>query len=357
MKGKWILLISIIGLVAFAALTVSEFATVGKAVEKTLQTVKETVEHDSLLNRLKKENIRIASTDIAEQIVSKLPDDTHFRLLAIGPIGGESEGLTDALTARIKAETNFHLIERKDLDRLLEEQGIQLSPISDPRRPVEPGRIKGVEGLILGRLEARHASFAWCSLEAFVKLDDVEGGDVVFAETFYARHIPKHTTYGGIAIIFLILLVFCANRLKVRKENQCYHRVDDDAERLLSLQDNLKKARENLNRAHDELVTKGQMDAGMAVRQCRDDIKNLLDAIEQAPGLDADLVHTAAYKAARSHGKSMRNLVGNVLAESEKLLKAASASDAQRVISVANDLGKEAKNALNRFRDRAVGQS
>ena len=195
----------------------AEFVNIGKAVEKTMQTVKETIENDTLIQRLKKENIRLASADIANQIVARLPDDIHFRLLAIGPISGDSDSLADALTAKIKAETKYHLIERKDLDRLLEEQGIQLSPIADPRRPVEPGRIKGVEGLILGRLEVKHASFAGCSLEAFIKLDNVEGGDVVFAETFTASHVPKHTTYGAIAVIFLILLIFCANRLKKRK--------------------------------------------------------------------------------------------------------------------------------------------
>lgn len=355
MKGKWILLICVVGFIVFVVLSAMEFATVGKAVEKSIQAVKNAVEHDSLLNRLKKENIRIASTEIADQVVTQLPDNIHFRLLAIGPISGESGSLTDALTANIKSQTQFHLIERKDLNRLLEEQGIQLSPISDPRRPIEPGRIKGVEGLILGRLGLKHASFMWCSLEAFIKLDDVEGGDVVFAETFYARHIPKHTTYGGMAIVFLILLIFCANRLKVRKEKMRFHRVDNDADRLLSLQDSLKKSRENLNRAHDILVTTGKMDAGMAVRQCRDDVKHLLDAVEHTPGLHADLVTTRDHKSAKSHSKSMRNLIRNVLSESEKIFRAAGEGDARRVITVADRLCMEAKNALNRFRDRNIG--
>ena len=280
MKGKTLLFICVIGLIFFAGLTASEFAGIGKAVESTMQTIKETTGTDTLLKRLKMENIRVASADIADQVVAKLPEDIHFRLLAIGPISGDSQPLTDALTTAIKSQTRFHLIERKDLNRLLEEQGIQLSPIADDRQPVEPGRIKGVEGLLLGRLEVKHASFAWCSLEAFIKLDNVEGGDVVFADTFYARTVPKHTIYGAIAIIFLILLIFCANRLKVRSENKRYRRVGDDAGRLLFLQDCLKKTRENLNRAHDGLVTHGKMDAGMAVRQCRDDVKNLLDSIE-----------------------------------------------------------------------------
>lgn len=357
MKGKTILFVCIIGLIVFAGLTVVEFASIGKAVDKTIQTVKETIENDTLLQRLKMENIRLASADIADQIVAKLPENIHFRLLAIGPISGESQGLTDALTAKIKADTTFHLIERKDLNRLLEEQGIQLSPIADTRQPVEPGRIKGVEGLILGRLEAKHASFAGCSLEAFIKLDNVEGGDVVFAESFHARYIPKHTTYGAIAIIFLILLIFCANRLKVRNENKRHRRVDNDADRLLSIQDSLKNARENLNQAHDDLVTRGKMDAGMAVRQCRDDVRSLLDTIEHTPGLHPDMVTTAAYKDAKSNARSMNNLVKNILAESEKLLKAAESADANRVISIAMNLRGEAINTLNRFRNRTVGKS
>jgi hypothetical protein len=254
MKVKWILSTCIIGLIVFAGLMVAEFVVISKAVEMTMQTVKVAIENDTLLQRLKRENIRLASADIADQIVAKLPDDIHFRLLAIGPISGESQGLTDTLTSKIKAQTRYHIIERKDLNRLLEEQGIQLSPIADTRQPVEPGRIKGVEGLILGRLEVKQASFAWCSLEAFIKLDNVEGGDVVFADTFYARHVPKHTTYGAVAIIFLILLIFCANSLKKRKIKKVARVVESDSDTLVGLQDELHKAKDLVNQAHDRLV-------------------------------------------------------------------------------------------------------
>ena len=88
---------------------------------------------------LRADNEQEVADEIAQKVVEKLPDDIHFRLLAIGPIEGDEGSLSDALTARIKSETEYHLIERKDLDKILEEQGIQLSPISDPRRPIEPG--------------------------------------------------------------------------------------------------------------------------------------------------------------------------------------------------------------------------
>ena len=53
----------------------------------------------------------------------------------------------------------------------------------------------------------------------------------------------------------------------------------------------------------------------------------------------------------------MGNLVKNLLAESEKLVKASESADGNRAVSIARDFRVDAKNALNRFRDRTTGKS
>ena len=49
----------------------------------------------------KQKNFQKVVDDIASQVVTELPDDIHFRLLAIGPIEGDQGLLTDTLTAKI----------------------------------------------------------------------------------------------------------------------------------------------------------------------------------------------------------------------------------------------------------------
>ncbi len=304
------------------------------------------------------QNYQAVVNDIAGQVVAKLPDDIHFRLIGIGPIEGDERGLADALTAKIKAETRYKLIERKDLDKILREQGIQLSPIADDRRPVEPGKIKGVEGILMGRVAKKELSILYCSMDVFIKLDDVEGGEVVFAEHFRAQYLPQTTIYGAVGIIILILLVIYAKRSKRRAVEKTHAEVAEDEIRLLDLQDGLKKARDNLNRAHDDLVKADLMELSVNLRKgALKEVKALLTTIENSPGLHPDGDDKKARAEALKHNQKMAGLIKNIYAESEKLLKVVKAGDVKKVPAIAEDLKIEAKNATNAFHDRKAGRA
>ncbi len=174
------------------------------------------------LETLKKENSDNVIENITSRIVETLPDDIHMRLLAIGPVNGDDGSFVNKLTEQIKAETKYRMIERNDLNKLLEEQGIQLSPISDERNPVSPGRIKGVEGLIMAKFKQKTSYFFFCSLDVFVKMDNVETGDIVFAKTFSAQYLSVKglgVIACGTAISYPIPVVIASSRSKTSETN------------------------------------------------------------------------------------------------------------------------------------------
>jgi len=306
---------------------------------------------------LKAQNYQKAADNIAAQVVAKLPDDVHFRLLGIGPIEGDNGQLNDALTSKIKAETQYHLIERKDLDKILEEQGVQLSPIADDRGPVEPGKIKGVEGLLMGKIVKEQCSFLFCSLDIFIKLDDVEGGEVVFAENFKAQFLPPSTIYGFTGSTLLILFILYAIWAKARKKEKSVQFVQSDAGKLQALQNELKKARDNLNRAHDDLVAKDKINTGVAVREVRENLNSLLFKLEQEPGVHPEAIEKNVKSDLKAHGKAMSALVKKILAASEKVLQASRSGDESGIQSAAEALKTEIESAANRLHERSAGRA
>lgn len=305
----------------------------------------------------KAEGFQKVLDDVAAQVVSQLPDDIHFRLLAIGPIEGDDGGLARSLTVRIKNSTNYHLIERQDLNRLLEEQGVQLSPISDDRRPVTPGKIKGVEGLLMGKITAKHDTPFYYSIDVYLKLDNVEGGDIVFAQQFSARYIPTLTHYLAGALGFLILVLFCANRIKKTKKGRARKLVQKDSGNLFDLQTDIKQAKDKLNRVHDQLVASGELDLCSPVLAVRDDLADLEARIDRTPAISSSTVEKGAKKSVKHHGGSMKRLIKNITVESANVDKAVKSSQVQELLGALDKLKTEVALATEQFQNRPVGKS
>jgi hypothetical protein len=72
---------------------------------------------------------QIVVNDIAGQMVALLPEDSGLRTLGISAIQGDDNTIAEALTAALRSATDFQIVERDDLARLLKEQGIQLNSI------------------------------------------------------------------------------------------------------------------------------------------------------------------------------------------------------------------------------------
>ncbi len=308
------------------------------------------------LGSIKKENYDRVVDNITAQVIEALPDDIHVRLLAIGPVGGDDGTFVNKLTEQIKAKTKFHLIERHDLTKLLEEQGIQLSLISDERSPVEPGKIKGVEALIMAKFEQKISYFFFSKADIFVKMDNVETGDIIFAKNFKAQYVSPKGRWiiaGFIAILLIFIFLF---GVKKQKKNKTELFVENDDKAQINFTNELKKAKDNLNRVHDTLVADKHMELSTQVMDANLNLKNLIIKIEQTPGFRSDFITSIDKKNMVSTAKSMKGLVKNVLAESEKLYSTVSNKNFSNIESIIDRLQGEIKNCTNRFQERTIGR-
>lgn len=98
--------------------------------------------------------------------------------------------LASLIEAGLVQEKRFVVIEREKLKKILEEQGITLSGFAEGK--VEPGKIKGVDAILMGKVTAvwvvpeKEAIFYTVTVktkvEATVKLIDVETGEIKLSE-------------------------------------------------------------------------------------------------------------------------------------------------------------------------------
>jgi len=298
---------------------------------------------------------QIVVSDIAGQVVALLPEDAGFRVLGIGEIEGDDNTLAEALTAAIKSATRFHLMERADLQKLLTEQGIQLGPIMDPRSVVEPGQIKGIEGLLLGRIVKKVQTPLYSSIQVFLKLDNVETGSVVFARTFEASYIPAMTWYLGFGLAALFLLLLLRGRSRRRKQRFLATYSEKEAAQRQAIEAQLKKCRDNLHRAHELLGRDKGSEAAVRVREIRQEVAGLLQKLQLGPVVHPENVDQAMVRELEKQNKTMKELVDRVYAASEKILE--NARRGVNVEPVLDTLANRLKDAANAAYDRQQGVS
>jgi|GEM_PF-6950766 len=298
-----------------------------------------------------KANRQQAAEAVADKVVAVLPDDIHLRLLAVADFEGDDGTLVDALTSRIKAGTRFRLIERRDLDKLLSEQGITLSPIGDPRSPVEPGKIKGVEALMLGKV-SQTTSILFSNMEVFIKLDNAESGEVVLAQSFQATYVPQASKYGAILLAVILVLLLFSRQKRRRAAGQATKRASKDAGALQTMSVQLKKVRQNINQAHDVLVERKSLEQAVSVREVRDDLSRLISKVELHPGLQPAEADRGTAKTAAVHAKSTMALIINLAAESEKMLAAVISGNDSPLAAALETVKTEIKNTQMRFSEK-----
>ena len=90
---------------------------------------------------------------------AKFPAASELRRVAVLPMEGDAEGnikaeLESVLTSvSYKDGPYFEVISRGELDRVLNEQALGLSAITDPATAAKVGKVLGVEGIYLGTVD------------------------------------------------------------------------------------------------------------------------------------------------------------------------------------------------------------
>ena len=107
----------------------------------------------------------------------ELTSDTAAAILpfepAIDSIAVDAEYFTEQMIFASTQNSAFTLVERKNLQRIIEEQKLQLSGLTEEERVIEIGKILNAEILITGTLYKKE------SFELFLKMLRVESGEVL----------------------------------------------------------------------------------------------------------------------------------------------------------------------------------
>jgi hypothetical protein len=167
-----------------------------------------------------------AMKTLQESVVNALPSGRGMTRIAVLDFKGDVSGVGNAITSAMTARTSYKIMERADFDRVLAEQGLQLKDIMDEKTRIRHGRLKGVQGLLMGSVYTAKGGFMSYHVRAYVKLVDVERGEIILSRDFDVSAVSPYRRYvvmgaAGLAAILLLCLlaaIFAGRRRRVAGE-------------------------------------------------------------------------------------------------------------------------------------------
>lgn len=298
---------------------------------------------------LKAESIK----KLQRAVVKALPVETDIVRIAVLEFEGDNGTVQDAVTSAITEKTTFRVIEREDLDKILDEQGLQLKDIMDEQTRINHGRIKGVQGLLLGKVLGMEEGFLSYTIKAHFKLDDVEKGEIIFAKDFNVEAVSpvrNMLIIGAASVIGVILLL--SGRAK-RKATVAEKRVKADVAARHDLSTEVSKAMTNISGARTKLMDKGKSEEALVLKDVERDLLLLKEKIEgAASGLG--LKSNKDLKEALKFDRKITGTFENLRKSTDKLYDSIISENAGNLGKDINILQKEIKNILNEIRDRKI---
>lgn len=292
---------------------------------------------------------------IADQAVGAIPADLKLGTVAIGLIEGDGDGrVAHALTAALTKLNRFKVIERRDLDKLLAEQGIQARDWIDPKDRVKFGKVKGVQGLVFGRVVERSQGWLRDSLTVQLKLDDVERGQVIVARELTAGrwHYGPLVVLGALLVVLLGLLLSVLGRKRTVVKKVTLAETDRK-ERTISTEE-LGKALGELGRARGVLFDKGLQAAAVRVKDLEVQLRTLRDRIALAPTGNSDRHTVGELRQVVGFDQAYRELVESVTHTASGLCDRVGAGDTGRVEQDLTALTNHIRQAETTFRNRRL---
>jgi Mg-chelatase subunit ChlD len=124
----------------------------------------------------------MAVSQLVDYSSYRIPESTPASVLPFVPAAGElslcGEYFTEQLILTMSRDSSirktFRMVERKDLQKLLEELELQLSALAREEEAARVGRLMGADLLLLGKLYGKAQGY-----ELFLKLVRVETGEVL----------------------------------------------------------------------------------------------------------------------------------------------------------------------------------
>ncbi len=287
-----------------------------------------------------------------QSVLKALPAETKIVRIAVLGFEGDDGTIQNAVTSAMTEKTRFKVIERKDLDKILEEQGIQLKDILDEKTRIRQGKIKGVQGLIFGKVLGWEKGFLSESLKVNLKLDDVERGEILLSKEFRIKVVApvRDGIIYGLVGIFILLIVMMG--LKRRQAAEMKTSIAEDLSARRRVTKEIERTLINLSEVKSRLMEKGKIDQAILLTDAEKDLLLLKEQVDSAARGCAERRRAGELRQVLHFDKNIGDSFESLSQSADRLYYRVGQGDLLNFEGEVDGLKKGIKNTRNEFSHR-----
>ena len=285
-------------------------------------------------------------------VIKALPADSDIVRVAILDFEADDGTIKNAITSAVTEKTTFKVIERADLDKILEEQGLQLKDIMDEKTRITHGKIKGVQGLLMGKVLNMKEGFMSYDIKVHLKLDDVEKGEIVVSKDFSVSAVSPVRNWifiGGIGIVVILIVI---TMLKKRQAMVITTTIKEDVAARVDLTKELSKALSNLSEAKAKLMDKGKTDEAVLLKDTERELQLLKEHVDNVARGSADIRETKEFKDVLEFDTKMMSSLEELTKSSDRVYNMVASGNMSNLEREVDTLKRDIKNTMSEFKNR-----
>lgn len=307
--------------------------------------------HDAVAaNDLKSEAIK----RLQNAIVKALPADSNIVRLAILDFEGDDGTVKSAATSAITEKTTFKVIERADLDKILSEQGLQLKDIMDEKTRIQHGKIKGVQGILFGKVLNMDKGLMSFNIKIHLKLDDVEKGEIVVSKDISASAVSPLRNYLILGMLGIVVILIIVTMLKKRRATVIKKTTKEDVQARGDLTKEVGRAVASISEAKANLMSQGRSEAAVILKDAERDLLLLKEHVDNAARGSADMRKLTEFKTALESDKGVRDSFNELTKSSDRLYEAVVAGNSGSLDKEVDILRRDIRRVLSEFQGRGL---
>ncbi|MFA6412042.1 MAG: CsgG/HfaB family protein [Syntrophales bacterium] len=268
--------------------------------------------------------------------------------VAVMDLVNDDGSVRRAIETALQSTGTLSVIEREYFDTILKEQGLQFRDIIDEKTRVQHGKIKGVQGLVIGKVEKSETGILSYKIHLHLKLVDVESGEVLLTRDHIVISVSPwrgRMFWGAIGIMVMLsvlLLLYVSRTRNKRKTMQAEEMNKKDLmSKIILISSNLSAVRETL-------AEKGQAKEVRAIRENESEITLLGHKIAACPhGNHPQQTNSPVYD------RHLRICLEDALTASNQM-KASVAGGAKEVSQFMEKFKQASRDASDRLRVRSL---
>ncbi len=287
-----------------------------------------------------------------QAVLKALPAETRIVRIAVLGFEGDDGTIQNAVISAITEKTRFKVIERKDLDKILEEQGIQLKDILDKKTRIQHGKIKGVQGLIFGQVLGWEKGFLSESLKVNLKFDDVERGEILLSKEFRVKVVAPvrdAIIYGLIGMLILLTLMMAVKR---RQAVEMKTSIAEDLSARGQVTKEIERTLINLSEVKSRLMEKGKIDQAILLKDAEKDLLLLKEQVDRAARGCARRRKAGEFRQVLHFDKNISDSFESLTQSADRLYHRVGQGDLLDFEGEVDGLKRDIKNTRNEFSHR-----